>query len=93
MLQHNYDIKKNTTVIYCLIDSDIDKTTSETKINYFPQCVNEYFSEIKSTIKMEENVALDSSKQKQFVKSIKGIKKLIKVSPLGFSQQMEEVIL
>lgn len=29
--------------------------------------------------KMEENVALDTSKQKQFVKSIKGIKKLIKV--------------
>lgn len=31
---------------------------------------------------MEENVALDSSKQKQFVKSIKGIKKLIKVRVL-----------
>lgn len=30
--------------------------------------------------KMEENVALDTSKQKQFVKSIKGIKKLIKVN-------------
>lgn len=28
---------------------------------------------------MEENVALDTSKQKKFVKSIKGIKKLIKV--------------
>lgn len=29
---------------------------------------------------MEENVALDSKKQKKFVKSIRGIKKLIKVS-------------
>lgn len=28
---------------------------------------------------MEENVALDSGKQKKFVKSIRGIKKLIKV--------------
>lgn len=28
---------------------------------------------------MEENVALDSKKQRKFVKSIRGIKKLIKV--------------
>ncbi|XP_026759418.2 MKI67 FHA domain-interacting nucleolar phosphoprotein-like [Galleria mellonella] len=32
---------------------------------------------------MEENVALDSTKQKQFVKSIKGIKKLIKKDQKG----------
>lgn len=30
-------------------------------------------------ITMEESVALDSSKQKQFVKSVRGIKKLLKV--------------
>lgn len=35
---------------------------------------------------MEDSVALDSSKQKEFVKSLKGIKKLLKVrSGLSFS--------